>query len=182
MFSTASPVAVPAGQRLPVSGQSKPTAAQTATHHVRAMVDFELKQSGDLEGAIRAVARQVRLGFWTVANYRRGRAKTCDGTILDRINRGYLELCARQMQKLQHQLSMSQEAHPDADYSDLLDEVSRLAARLPDAPAGSLSDRARGGLRSRLAARKPGRLASSLITHSDAAGAATSSSDADRPE
>ena len=164
MFSTASPVAVPAGQRLPGSGQPKPTAAQTATHHLREMVDFELKRGAELDDAIRAVSRQVRLGFWTVANYRRGRAKTCDGTILDRINRGYVAYCAHQVAKLQHQLSLSQEAHPDADYSDFLDEVSRLAARVSAAASSGIAADVRVGLHKRLAARKPGRLASSLIT------------------
>ena len=155
MFSDAPCLAAPDWQLLPAGGQSKPkTKVEILTDRVTALVNVEAASTGDLEVAMKSVARRTGIGFWTLANIKRGRAKKCDATVFDRVKDAYLELCQRQLAALQHEITLIHEANPDAALDDLVDEATRLAARLADARSHSLAARTRVGIHQRLAAHR----------------------------
>lgn len=103
--------------------------AATASTYVRQMIQTESQGPGDAENAMSRLEQRYGIGFWTLDRLRKNRAKTCDATIYQRIRYAYLDLCARQVSKLQHQIAV-EKATDDDTLEDLEAEASALAARI----------------------------------------------------
>lgn len=108
------------------------------------IVKLAAAEGADKTTALKTVARRTDLNFWTLHNIQRGRAKTVDASIFERIRTAYLDWCERQIAALQHEITIAREATPDADFLDLDDEIARLRTRVADARSAVAGDRYRG--------------------------------------
>lgn len=119
--------------------------APVASRYVHKLVKAERDHAPDEDAALEAIARRTKVGKWTLHNLKRGRAKTVDASIFERIRTAYLDWCERQLAALQHEIAIAREATPDAHFLDLDDEVARLRARLADARGAAPRSGDRGG-------------------------------------
>jgi len=105
-------------------------AVDTAGTYVRRMVEREAKGWGDQANAQQRIEARYGLPFWTLEHLRTGRAKTVEAGLLARIRGAYLDLCERQVSKLQHEIAVEKALNEDDTLEDLEREARRLAARI----------------------------------------------------
>jgi len=108
---------------------------EEAGNYVRRMVEREAKGWGDQENALSRLEVRYGLPFWSLNNLRTGRAKTVEAGLFARIRGAYLDLCERQVAKLQHEISIEKALNEDDTFEDLAREAANLAARLEKAKA-----------------------------------------------
>lgn len=102
-----------------------------ASEYVRKMVERETAGNGDVENAVRRLARKHGLSFWQIMHLRAGRAKTITIDAFASIRRAYLDYCETEVRALQEEIKRDREKYGDAhDLRDLDDEVKALAARV----------------------------------------------------
>lgn len=110
-------------------------AAADYARRIHAFVEGETRDPDQLEFAFDVFERRYGIGRWTLEHLRKGRAKTCDVGIFARLRAAYLDLCERQVTKLQHQIAI-EKATDDADLTDLERDVALLAAKIQAKKAG----------------------------------------------
>ncbi|HEU5019658.1 MAG TPA: hypothetical protein VFT69_16995 [Pseudolabrys sp.] len=103
--------------------------AAAATELVRKMVFEEKRHTGDAELAMHSLARRYSVGFWTLDHLRKGRAKTCDSSLLARLRLAYLDICQRQLTHLQNEIA-TEKAAGDDTLADLELEAAALAQKI----------------------------------------------------
>lgn len=101
-----------------------------ASGYVLRMVEKETRGWGDQENALSRLEVRYGLPFWSMNNLRTGRAKTVEAGLFARIRGAYLDLCERQVVKLQHEISIEKALNEDDTLDDLEREASRLAAKI----------------------------------------------------
>ncbi len=101
-----------------------------ASDYVRRMVEKETRGWGDQRNALERLERRYQIPFWSLNNLRTGRAKTVEAGLFSRIRSAYLDLCERELAKLQHELAIEKARHPHDDFTDLESEAEELLARL----------------------------------------------------
>lgn len=106
------------------------SSAMTATGYVRRMVEKETRGWGDQSNALSRLERRYGLPFWSLNNLRTGRAKTVEAGLFARIRDAYLDLCEREIVKLQHELTVEKALNPDDNFDDLAREAETLLARV----------------------------------------------------
>lgn len=106
------------------------SSAELAAGYVRRMVESETRGWGDQESALGRLEARYGLPFWSLNNLRTGRAKTVEAGMFGRIRAAYLDLCERQVAKLQHEISIEKALNEDDTLEDLEREARRLAARI----------------------------------------------------
>jgi len=106
------------------------SSAVMASGYVRRMVEKETRGWGDQSNALSRLERRYGLPFWSLNNLRTGRAKTVEAGLFARIKSAYLDLCEREIAKLQHELSVEKALNPDDDFEDLAREAETLLARV----------------------------------------------------
>lgn len=106
---------------------SSPAEAQS---YVKRMVERESLGWGDMNSALERLERKYGIPFWTMNNIRTGRAKTIEAGVLARIRAAYMDMCERQISRLQHELEIERELDGDALDSDLLAQVESLVAKV----------------------------------------------------
>lgn len=106
------------------------SSAAMASGYVRRMVEKETKGWGDQSNALQRLERRYSLPFWSLNNLRTGRAKTVEASLFARIRSAYLDLCEREIAKLQHELSIEKALNPDDTFDDLARETEALLARV----------------------------------------------------
>ena len=111
------------------------SSAEMAAGYVRRMVECETRGWGDQENALNRLEQKYGLSFWTLNNLRTGRAKTVEAGVFARIRGAYLDLCERQVAKLQHELAIEKALNSDDSLEDLESEARRLAAQIEKARA-----------------------------------------------
>lgn len=127
------------------------------------------------EEALKSIGRRCGVTQSTLENIaKRDRAKDVRGTVIERIETAYLDLCERQYAHWKHELLIARKATPDAVFTDLERASENMAALLADARAASLAGRVRRGLAER-GIRRSARSDDHLNTQ-PAAGAGVSSS------
>jgi hypothetical protein len=94
------------------------------------MVEKETRGWGDQSNALSRLERRYGLPFWSLNNLRTGRAKTVEASLFARIKSAYLDLCEREIAKLQHELSVEKALSPDDTFEDLEREAQALLARV----------------------------------------------------
>jgi hypothetical protein len=102
---------------------------------VRRMVHREANGWGDQGPAQRRLEVKYGIPFWSLEHLRTGRAKTVDGGLLARIRAAYLDLCERQVAKLQHEIAVEKAINEDDSLGDLEREAEELASRIAAARA-----------------------------------------------
>lgn len=102
----------------------------TAGTYVRRMVEREARGWGDQASAQERLEARYGLPFWTLEHLRTGRAKTVEAGLFARIRGAYLDLCERQVAKLQHEIAIERALSEDDTLEDLEREARTLAARI----------------------------------------------------
>ncbi|HEU4986889.1 MAG TPA: hypothetical protein VFT89_07470 [Rhizobiaceae bacterium] len=105
-------------------------AAETAGF-VRRMLEYEGRGWGDQTEALKRLARECRLSFWTLNNLRIGRAKTVSADVRDRIRAAFIKNCREHAARLIHEAEAAEKAGRGNDaLASIKDEIRALAARL----------------------------------------------------
>lgn len=89
-----------------------------ASEYVRKMVERETAGNGDVENAIRRLARKHGLSFWQIMHLRAGRAKSITVDAFTTIRRAYLDYCEAEIRALQHEIKQDRDRYENND--DLL--------------------------------------------------------------
>lgn len=90
----------------------------------------EQEQRGaDLEGALARIEQRYGLSPHQIMHLRSRRAKSCDVGLFARLRMAYLDLCERQVGKLQQQIAVLR-ATGDDDLGDLEAEAAGLAEKI----------------------------------------------------
>jgi hypothetical protein len=106
------------------------TATAEATGFIRRMVKDKSGEWGKAE-ALRLVARDSKLSFWTLNNLRIGRAKTVDADVRDRIRQAFIEHCRGHAARLLHDAeTAAAKGNKNEVLDDIEDQIRALAARL----------------------------------------------------
>ena len=93
------------------------------------LVELEQRGSSDTEGALYRLEQRYGISPHQLLHLRSRRAKSCDVSLFARMRGAYLDLCQRQITKLQHELAV-EKATTDANLEDLVAEADRLAAKI----------------------------------------------------
>lgn len=102
----------------------------TAGGFVRRMVERESRGWGDQTNAQQRLESRYGIPFHSLEHLRTGRAKTVEAGLYARIRGAYLDLCERQVAKLQHEIAIERALNEDDTLEDLEREASKLAARI----------------------------------------------------
>lgn len=102
-----------------------------AAEYVRKMVERETAGNGDVENAIRRLARRHDLSFWQIMHLRAGRAKSITVDAFTSIRRAYVEYCEAEVRALQEEIRRDRERYEDNhDLRDLENEAQALAEKV----------------------------------------------------
>lgn len=103
---------------------------ETASAYVKRMVEREARGWGDQSTAQRRLGSRYDLPFWALEHLRTGRAKTVEAGLFTKIRAAYLDLCERQVAKLQHEIAVEKAIYEDDSMEDFEAEAAALAARI----------------------------------------------------
>lgn len=103
--------------------------ASVASEYMRRMIGREMKGPNDLGSAMNRIEQKFGIPFWTQEHLRKGKAKTCDAGLFDRIRSAYLTHCERSLKKLQQEIHVERAKGHDLD-ADILAEVEALLAKV----------------------------------------------------
>lgn len=106
------------------------SSAEVATGYVRRMIEYETRGWGDMDNALDRLEVRYALPRWTLNNLRTGRAKSVEAGLFARIRAAYLDLCERQIEKLQHEIAIEKVLNEDDTFEDFEREAASLAARI----------------------------------------------------
>lgn len=115
------------------NGKQEQEAMSTAiaAEYVRKMVERETAGNGDVENAIRRLARRHDLSFWQIMHLRAGRAKSITVDAFTSIRRAYVEYCEAEVRALQEEIRRDRERYEDNhDLRDLENEAQALAEKV----------------------------------------------------
>lgn len=102
-----------------------------AAEYVRKMVERETAGNGDVENAIRRLARRHNLSFWQIMHLRAGRAKSITVEAFTTIRRAYVDYCEAEVRALQEEIRRDREHYEDShDLRDLENEAQALAEKV----------------------------------------------------
>lgn len=104
--------------------------AAVATQYVVRLVQSEARGPGDTEGALRRLEAKYGLPYWPLVHLKRGAAKTVEVGLYARIRSAYLDMCERQVRKLQHEIAIEKAVEANDSLENLEAEALRLAARI----------------------------------------------------
>ncbi len=113
----------------PQNRKSYPMSAQAATEYMRRMIAREMRGANDLGPAMGRIEQKFKIPFWTQDHFRKGKAKTCDAGLFQRIREAYLAHCERSLRALEHELEIERAKGNELD-ADLLAETQALLAKI----------------------------------------------------
>ncbi len=111
-------------------GREVMSSSDVAGDYVRRMIEHETRGWGDQHNALSRLEARYGLPFWSLRNLKSGRAKTVEAGLYARIRAAYIDLCERQVTKLQHEISIEKALNADDALEDLEREARSLAARI----------------------------------------------------
>lgn len=111
-------------------GREVMSSSDVAGDYVRRMIEHETRGWGDQHNALSRLEARYGLPFWSLRNLKSGRAKTVEAGLFSRIRAAYIDLCERQVTKLQHEISIEKALNEDDALEDLDREARALAARI----------------------------------------------------
>jgi hypothetical protein len=110
---------------------NKAMSTAIASEYVKRMVERETAGNGDVENAIRRLARKHGLSFWQIMHLRAGRAKSITVEAFSTIRGAYLEYCEQQISDLRKEVE--EVRRQDDRFEDLVGEVEALAEKVRQA-------------------------------------------------
>lgn len=102
-----------------------------ASEYVRKMVERETAGNGDMENAVRRLARKHGLSFWQLMHLKAGRAKAISIDAFTTIRMAYLNHCEEQINQLRREVEAARGQHDD--FEDLDHQIEALASRIRQA-------------------------------------------------
>lgn len=111
--------------------------AAEASEFVRKMIHREEDGPGAAERAMRKLARDYKISFWTLDHLRKNKAKTCDVSLFAKIKAAFIDHCTKHAERLKREAQLAQEASPNDDVAALSREIQALADRLAVAKAAA---------------------------------------------
>ncbi len=110
---------------------NKAMSTAVAAEYVRKMVERETAGNGDVENAIRRLARRHNLSFWQIMHLRAGRAKSITVEAFTSIRRAYIDYCEAEVRALQQEIEQDRKRYEENhDLRDLEDEVQALVEKV----------------------------------------------------
>lgn len=106
----------------------QPMTVEAASYYASRLIEEEQRGS-DVEAALYRLEQRYGLSPNQVMHLRSRRAKSCDVGLFARLRSAYLDLCERQVGKLQHEIAITK-ATTDDDLEDLVREAADLAAKI----------------------------------------------------
>ena len=103
--------------------------AVAASNYIKRMIEKERKGTSR-ESALDRLERRYGIPYWTMNNLRIGRAKTVEAGLFARIKAAYLDLCERELSKLQTEIEIARAITNDDSFEDLRLEAEDLVARV----------------------------------------------------
>ncbi|RWX78290.1 hypothetical protein EPK99_06575 [Neorhizobium lilium] len=102
-----------------------------ASEYVRRMVERETSGNGDIDNAVRRLARKYDLSFWQIMHLRAGRAKSITIDAFTSIRRAYIDYCEAEVRALQEEIKRDRERYEENhDLRDLENEAQALAEKV----------------------------------------------------
>lgn len=105
-----------------------PMTVEAASSYASRLLEMEQRGS-DLDSALFRLEQRYGLSPNQILHLHRKRAKSCDVSLFARLRGAYLDLCERQVSKLQHQIAV-EKATGDDTLEDLEIEAARLAEKI----------------------------------------------------
>lgn len=102
-----------------------------AAEYVKRMVERETAGNGDMENAVRRLARKHGLSFWQLMHLKAGRAKAISIDAFTTIRMAYLNHCEEQINQLRREVEAARGEHDDFEDLDL--EIEAIASRIRQA-------------------------------------------------
>lgn len=107
-----------------------------AAVYARKMVERESRGNGDQMNALERVGRHCGMTARSLRRLLNGETRDPGVAVFGRIRAAYLDLCARQIAALQHELEIEKARIGDASLEDIGREVEALAERVRQAKQG----------------------------------------------
>lgn len=108
--------------------QVQPMTVEAAYDYASRLLEMEQRGS-DQEGALFRLEQRYGIRPNQLMHLRSRRAKSCDVGLFASLRTAYLDLCERQIAKLQHQIAV-EKATGDDTFADLESEARRLAEKV----------------------------------------------------
>lgn len=108
---------------------------EAASNYAARLLEQEQRGS-DVDAALYRLEARYGLSPNQVLHLRSGRAKTCDVGLFARLRSAYLDLCERQVTKLQHEIAITKATSDDDDLENLEAEAVALAEKIRAKKAG----------------------------------------------
>lgn len=108
--------------------ETPPMSVEAASNYVRTMVQRESRGPGDIDNAMQRLEARYGLPFWSLWHLRKGKAKSCEVSLYQRIKSAYFDMCQKQADSLLHEIIL--EAATDDSLEDLEAEARALAAKI----------------------------------------------------
>lgn len=121
----------------PKFGHEEHMSAAEASEFVRKMIHREEDGPGAAERAMKKLARDYKISFWTLDHLRKNKAKTCDVSLFAKIKAAFIDHCTKHAERLRREAQLVQEASPNDDVAALGREIQALADRLAAAQAAA---------------------------------------------
>lgn len=113
--------------------QVHPMTVEAASEYASRLLEHEQRGS-DIEAALFRLEQRYGLSPNQIMHLRSKRAKSCDVGLFARLRAAYLDLCERQVSKLQHEIAITKATSDDA-LEDLEAEALRLAEKIAERKA-----------------------------------------------
>lgn len=110
--------------------QVHPMTVEAASDYASRLLEYEQRGS-DTESALYRLEQRYGLSPNQILHLRSRRAKSCDVSLFARLRAAYLDLCERQVSKLQHEIAITK-ATGDDSIEDLEAEAHRLAQKIAE--------------------------------------------------
>lgn len=105
-----------------------PMTVEAASIYATSLLEHEQRGS-DIESALNRLEQRYGLSPNQIMHLRSRRAKSCDVSLFARLRLAYIDLCERQVSKLQHQIAV-EKATGDGTLMDLEQEAAALAQKI----------------------------------------------------
>lgn len=107
------------------------TATVKTAGFVRQLLEIESKGWGDEAQALRRIAREAKVSFWTLNNLRIGRAKTINADVSERVRGYFIDHCRKQAARLLHEAEAAEKTGPGNDaLAAVANQIRALAVEL----------------------------------------------------
>ena len=104
---------------------------EAASDYASRLLEYEQRGS-DTESALFRLEQRYGLSPNQILHLRSRRAKSCDVSLFARLRAAYLDLCERQVSKLQHEIAITKATDDDADLRDLEADAAALATKIAE--------------------------------------------------